>query len=113
MKFEVGKKETINGVEVVCYDKLTEREREVFSMLADLITKTLKVYTCIVFKAYTSKEGTKMYRVEVNGLDCNAMNFAKNPIYSIDDVYMKSFFHYIVSTVSMFNYYEFYDKSRG
>lgn len=113
MKFEVGKKEKINNVEVVTYDELTEREKEVFSLLADLITKTLVIYAPIIFKAYTSKEGVKMYRVEVNGMDCNAINFAKRPILSIDDVFIKSFFYYIVTTISGFNYYRFYENYKG
>lgn len=111
MKFEPCKKETVNGVEVVTYDDLNEREKEVFSRLADLITKTLKVYTCIIFKAYTNKEGIKLYRVEVNGLDINAHNFAKKPIRSVDDIYMKGFFYHIVTTIGNYNYYKFYDES--
>lgn len=112
MKFEIGKKEIVNGVEVVCYDELTEREREVFGTLADLITKTLKVYTCIIFKAYTNKNGKKLYRIEINGIDCNALNITNEPIYSINDVNIKYFFFYIVETIGRFSYYKFYDDSK-
>lgn len=103
------KGEIVNGIGVVYQGPLTEKEYDFFNRLANLITRTLRVHTCIFNVVSDDEKGIKKYKVEINGIPCEAYIIAKGSIRSTNDINMRQFFRYIVSKVGEFNYENYGD----